>query len=76
MTSNHETSSPVERRLDEHLELLRQDPPHPPDTLVPRVTHTARWQHAMRQPLVALAGVATAIAEGVRVLLGKPSDRR
>jgi hypothetical protein len=49
----------AERRLDEHLELLRH-----------RVVRTARWQRAVRVPLQVAATVVGAVIDGLRVLVG------
>lgn len=75
MTPPNDQPSPVERRLDEHLELLRSRPPQPPGALVSTVVHAARWQGAIRQPLLAIAGVLAAMTDGVRVLFGSRGRR-
>jgi hypothetical protein len=62
--------SPAERSLDEHLQLLRSDPPAAPGTLVSRVVRTARWQRAIRRPLMTAGAIAGAITDGVRLLFG------
>lgn len=67
--------SPAERRLDEHLEMLRSDAPVPPAPLVARIVHAARWQRAIRRPLVAVGTLAGAVADGVRLLLGSRTRR-
>lgn len=64
--------TPAERRLVEHLELLRASPPSATPQLVPRVIGGVRWQRAIRDPLLLVAAVAAALAEGASVLL-KPS---
>lgn len=70
MTTPDDPLPPVERRLDAHLELLRQHPPHAPAMFVERVLRAARWQRAVRQPLLALAQTSAAILDGLRILLG------
>lgn len=67
--------SPAERRLDEHLDMLRSDTPVPPAPLVARIVHAARWQRAIRRPLVAVGALAGAVADGVRLLLGSRTRR-
>ncbi len=67
--------SPAERQLDEHLEMLRSDAPVPPAPLVARIVHAARWQRAIRRPLVAVGALAGAVADGVRLLLGSRTRR-
>jgi hypothetical protein len=70
-----EALSPAELRLHEHMELLRTEPPAPPAPLVARIMHAARWQQAIRRPLVAVGALAGAVADGVRLLFG-PRTRR
>jgi hypothetical protein len=65
--------SPAERRLTQHLELLRASPPIPP-SLVPRVIRGVRWQRAIRDPLVLVGTVAAAALEGLRLVFGPPGD--
>jgi hypothetical protein len=65
--------SASERRLVEHLALLRADPPRADGELVARVTRTARWQRAVRAPLRAVAVVAASVVDGLALLVG---DRR
>jgi hypothetical protein len=64
--------TPAERRLTEHLELLRASPPTGGPQLVPRVIRGARWQRAVREPMVLVGMVASAVADGL-ALLFKPS---
>jgi len=67
--------SPAERSLDRHLELLRADPPTPSTELVARVIHAARWQRALRHPLLAVSAIAGVIRDGMLLLFGA-SPRR
>jgi hypothetical protein len=67
--------TPAERRLSEHLELLRASPPTVAPGLVPRVIRGVRWQRAIRGPLVLVGAVAAAVAEGLSVLLKPPAGR-
>lgn len=60
MSAADEPLTPAERRLDEHLALLRDDAPAPRADLVRRVTRTARWQDAVRKPLQVVGAVARA----------------
>jgi hypothetical protein len=64
--------TPAERRLAEHLELLRASPPIAAQQLVPRVIGGVRWQGAIRDPLLLVAAVAAALVEGASILL-KPT---
>ena len=60
----------AERRLDEHLELLRATPPSPGTALVPRVVRKARWQSYLRAPLRVVGMIGFAFVHGLSVLLG------
>jgi type VI protein secretion system component VasF len=59
----------AERRLAQHLSLLRPGPAAP-TSLTDRVVQTARWQQAIRSPLRAVASLAAAAGETIRLLLG------
>ncbi len=63
--------SPAEERLSEYLELLRADPPVPGPDLIAGIVRRARWQAAVRDPLVLVGTVASALGEGVRLLFGR-----
>jgi len=65
--------SPAERRLTQHLELLRASPPTGAAGLVPRVIRSVRWQRAIRDPLVLVGAVASAVVEGLGLLFKPPS---
>lgn len=66
--------SPAERRLTEHLELLRATPPTTP-ALVPQVIRGVRWQRAARDPLLLVGAVAAAVLEGLGLVLERRRDR-
>jgi hypothetical protein len=70
-----EELTPTERRLKEHLELLRTDPPTGSALMVTQIVWAARWQRAVRRPLLAFAALAAAISDGVRLLLGSRAGR-
>lgn len=70
-----EALSPAERRLREHLELLRTDLPTPPAPMVAKIVRAARWQRAVRQPLTAIGALAAAVGDGFRLLLGSQTPR-
>jgi hypothetical protein len=76
MTDDHD--SDAERRLDEHLAVLRtgaEDEPGDQAAFVRGLVRTARWQRAARQPLW-LAGVLLgALGEGA-ALLSRSAGRR
>ena len=63
-------AGPAERRLDEHLELLRASPPAPGTSLVPRVVRTARWQSFLRTPLRVAGMIGLAFVQGLTTLFG------
>jgi hypothetical protein len=65
----------AERRLDEHLELLRATPPEPGTSLVPRVVRRARWQSYLRAPLRVVGMIGFAFAQGLAALLRGGSSR-
>ena len=65
---NPEDLSPAERRLAQHLQLLRASPPAATSDLVLRVIRGVRWQRAIRDPLVFVGAVTAALAEGLSLL--------
>ncbi len=68
---NPEPDAPAaERRLDEHLELLRASPPAPGTDLVPHVMRRARWQGLVRAPLRVVGMIGVAFVQGLATLLG------
>ncbi len=65
----------AERALATHMELLRASPPSPGPGIVARIVHTARWQRALRRPVLALGAVAAAALDAIRILFsprGRP----
>ena len=68
-------ASEADRRLDQHLELLRSEPPEPGTALVPRVVRTARLQRMLRTPIKAMIALASTVAGGVAALFGARSRR-
>jgi hypothetical protein len=71
--SHADDLSPAERRLTQHLELLRESPPTTP-ALVPRVIRGVRWQRAIRDPLVLVGTVASAAVEWLGLVFGPQRD--
>ena len=67
--------TPAELRLSEHLALLRASPPTAAPELIRRIMRRARWQAAIRDPLVLVGAVAFAIGESLRLLV-KPRAGR
>jgi hypothetical protein len=64
-----EDLSPAELRLTQYLDLLRESPPTIP-ALAPRIIRGVRWQRAVRDPLVLMGTVATAVLDGLGLLFG------
>jgi hypothetical protein len=64
-----EELSPAERRLEQHLALLR-DTPEAPASMTVQVLHSARWQHAIRAPLLSVAHLTAAAIDTVLLLAG------
>jgi hypothetical protein len=67
--------TPAERRLRQHLELLRASPPESTPLLVPRVIRGVRWQRAVRDPLVLVGAVTAAVAESIGLLFPPSAGR-
>jgi hypothetical protein len=66
----------AERRLAEHLELLRRGEPARGDSaLVHRVVRAARWQRVVRAPIQVAASIAGAAIDGLRALIRPRSAR-
>jgi len=63
-----EQLTPVERRLEEHLAILR-GAPEPPQSLTPQVLRQARWQRSLRTPMLAVAHVTAVVADTIRQLM-------
>lgn len=61
--------TPAERRLTEHLQLLRASPPTAAPQLVGRVIRGVRWQRTVREPLVLVGEVAAAVFDGLTLLV-------
>jgi hypothetical protein len=70
-----EHQGPAERRLSEHLQLLRADPPEGSAQIVATIIRRARWQRMIRQPLLAITALTASIGDGIRMLLGARGDR-
>lgn len=66
--------TPAELGLARHLALLREAPPPGGSALVSQVIRAARWQEAIREPLVLVGAAAGALADAVRLVLG-PVER-
>jgi hypothetical protein len=68
-------TSPAQQRLDEHLELLRQDEPRGHEELVHHIVQRARWQRALRAPVQLAASIVASVSDALRSLLGAESRR-
>ncbi len=71
-----EHSSRAEARLDEHLSLLRSDPPRAGRDLVVSVVTAARWQRSVRGSLLALGRLSGAVISGLHTLLQRKARPR
>jgi hypothetical protein len=71
--SSGDELTPGERRLSQHLELLRASPPTGAPQLVATVIRRVRWQRAVREPLVLVGVVATALLDGLGLLFKPPA---
>jgi hypothetical protein len=71
-----EDLTPAERRLWEHLELLRANPPVTAPDLISRILGRARWQIAIRDPLIFAGALSGALAEGLSLLIAPPVSER
>jgi hypothetical protein len=65
-----EELSAAERRLVEHLEIVKASPPQGGQALVRQVVRKARWQRALRQPLQVIGTIAAAVVDSLAGLLG------
>ncbi len=66
----------AERGLRDHLQLLRQDAPRASTAIVSRVVRSARWQRAIRRPLLAIGALTATVGEALRLLIKAPGERR
>ncbi len=66
----------AERGLHDHLQLLRQDAPRASAAMVSRVVRSARWQRAIRGPLLAIGALTATVGEALRLLIKAPGERR
>lgn len=72
-----QVSPEAERRLAEHLELLRADSSssRPGAGLARRVARTARWQRSARAPLRVVGMIAGSLLDGIMRLVA-PKERK
>ncbi len=71
----HEAGTPAERRLDEHLGLLRVEGPQAGRDLVRRVVRSARWQRIVRPALRVAGMIAGSVLDGLGALVGRTRNR-
>lgn len=71
-----DSSSRAEARLDEHLKLLRSDPPRADRALVVSVLSAARWQRTVRASLLVIGLLSGAVASGLHALLQRKARPR
>lgn len=67
--------SDAERRLVQHLEIVKTAPPAEV-SLTQRVVRSARFQRALREPLRVVGAIAMAVVDGLGGLLGVRRGRR
>lgn len=65
-----EDLTPAELRVREFLHGLASDAAPPAGDLSTRVVRAARWQRAVRTPLRAVGGLASAVRDGVELVIG------
>ncbi len=70
---DRDESTAAEQRLGEHLQLLRADAPQAPALIARRVIRSARWQSAVRRPLLAIGGLTATVGHALRLLLKPPA---
>jgi hypothetical protein len=75
-TDDNDEMTAAERALALQLQVVRDHPPAAGADLAARVLRTARWQRALRAPLLVGAMLANAVGEGLRVLLGAQTEPR
>lgn len=71
-----EDLTPVQRRLSEHLHLLRVNPPTTTSDLVAGIVRRARWQIVVRDPFIFVGAVSAAMAEAFSLLSTPPVGQR
>lgn len=71
-----EELSAAERRLVEHLEIVRASPSRGELALRRPVVRRARWQRSLREPLQLIGRLATALVGGLAGLLGAGRGRQ
>lgn len=70
-----QADTPAERKLGEHLELLRAEGPEPGATLVRRIMRSARWQRILRPGLKVVGMIAGSVIDGLGALVGRTGKR-
>ena len=74
--SDAEDLTLAQQRLSEHLELLRSNPPiSPPGSIAP-ILRRARWQAPIRDRLIFMGAVSSAVVESLALLLSAPVGDR
>lgn len=68
--SDDAPANPAEQRLQEHLLVLREEPPRPSQALTTRIVRHARWQRVVREPLRAAGRLLSAAVSGFAVVTG------
>lgn len=71
-----EPLTPAEQRLAVLLALLRSDLVQSRPGLVAAIMHRVRWQELLREVADALGTLASSVAHGLSLFLGRSSDQR
>lgn len=75
-----DADGPAERRLSEHLAVVRANPPEASGNLASRVLRSARWQRLVRAPITLIGTLIGALADAFSAWSGarreRPGSRR
>ena len=75
-TPGSDADGPAERALEERLEVVRALSPRADPGLASTVVRAARWQRAVRAPLILGGLLARAAVEGLGLLVGRRREPR
>ena len=75
-TPDSDADGPAERALEERLEVVRALSPRADAGLAAAVVRVARWQRAVRAPLILGGLLARAAVEGLGLLVGRRREPR
>jgi len=75
-TPGADAESPAERALESRLADVRLLPPEVGPGLAAAIVRTARWQRAVRAPVVLAGALARAAADGLGIMIGLGKEPR